>query len=97
MLKSELVALLAARYELKNQDVERAINLVLDAMGKALARGQRIELRGFGAFSVKHRPSRLGRNPRTGASVMVAEKRQPYFRCGKEMRERLNGPEASRQ
>jgi integration host factor subunit beta len=91
MLKSELAARLAARYELANRDAERAINVVLDSIGMALARGQRIELRGFGAFSVKHRPSRVGRNPRNGVSVRVAEKRQPYFRTGKEMRERLNG------
>jgi integration host factor subunit beta len=95
MLKSELAARLAARYELANRDAERAINVVLDAIGMALARGQRIELRGFGAFSVKRRPSRVGRNPRNGVSVMVAEKRQPYFRTGKEMRERLNGTDTS--
>jgi integration host factor subunit beta len=64
---------------------------VLDEIAKALAAGDRVELRGFGAFSVKVRPARVGRNPRTGEAVEVDEKRVPFFRTGKELRERLNG------
>jgi integration host factor subunit beta len=90
MVKSELAALLAARYEFAKGDAERVVNAVLEAIGVALARGQRVELRGFGSFSTKLRPSRLGRNPRNGVAVAVVAKRQPHFRMGKEMRERLN-------
>ena len=72
------------------------VTTVLDSISKALADGHRVELRGFGAFSVKVRPSRMGRNPRTGEPVSVGQKRAPFFRTGKELRERLNGgtPEA---
>ena len=72
-------------------DVERIVTTVLDSVSKALADGHRVELRGFGAFSVKVRPSRMGRNPRTGEPVSVGQKRAPFFRTGKELRERLNG------
>ena len=92
MIKSELVARLTARYpHLYHRDVERIVTTVLDSISKALADGHRVELRGFGAFSVKVRPSRMGRNPRTGEPVSVGEKRAPFFRTGKELRERLNG------
>ena len=95
MIKSGLAALLGARHGFSNRrDAERAVNIILGAMSEALAQGQRVELRGFGAFSVKQRPSRMGRNPRNGAPVRISEKRWPYFRIGKEMRERLNGPGA---
>jgi integration host factor subunit beta len=70
--------------------LERIVSTVLDKITDALAAGHRVELRGFGAFSVKTRPSRLGRNPRTGEPVAVEEKRAPFFRTGKELRERLN-------
>ena len=91
MIKSELVARLAERYpHLYHRDVERIVTTVLDQIAKALAAGDRVELRGFGAFSVKVRPARQGRNPRTGAPVSVEEKRVPFFRTGKELRERLN-------
>ena len=91
MIKSELVARIAARYKFSHlRDAERVVGAILDAMSNALARGQRIELRGFGAFSVKQRAARPGRNPRTGAPVTVSEKRHPSFRCSKSMRERLN-------
>jgi integration host factor subunit beta len=98
MIKSELVARLTERYpHLYHRDVERIVSTVLDKITDALAAGHRVELRGFGAFSVKTRPSRLGRNPRTGEPVSVDEKRAPFFRNGKELRERLNvngaGPE----
>lgn len=92
MIKSELVARLAERYpHLYHRDVERIVTTVLEGIAKALAEGDRVELRGFGAFSVKVRPARQGRNPRTGAPVSVEEKRVPFFRTGKELRERLNG------
>ena len=91
MIKSELVARLTERYpHLYHRDVERIVSTVLDKITHALAEGHRVELRGFGAFSVKIRPSRLGRNPRTGEPVSVEEKRAPFFRTGKELRERLN-------
>jgi integration host factor subunit beta len=95
MIKSELVARLAERYpHLYHRDVERIVTTVLEEIAKALAVGDRVELRGFGAFSVKVRPARQGRNPRTGAPVSVEEKRVPFFRTGKELRERLNGAAA---
>jgi integration host factor subunit beta len=92
MIKSELVLRLAQRYpHLFHRDVERIVCTVLDEVSVALAGGKRVELRGFGVFSVKVRSSRTGRNPRTGQSVSVGEKRAPFFRTGKELRERLNG------
>jgi integration host factor subunit beta len=98
MLKSELVSRLAARYELPIKgDADRVVSTVLEAMSKALAKGQRIELRGFGSFSVKQRPSRIGRNPRSGAPVSVCEKLHPRFRGSKDMRDRLNDPSQSNQ
>ena len=91
MIKSELVQRLAkAHPHLYQRDIERIVNTVLDEITEALARGDRVELRGFGAFSVKNRPARTGRNPRTGAHVEVAEKSVPFFKTGKDMRERLN-------
>jgi len=92
MIKSELVQRIAERNpHLYQRDVENIVNAILDEVVGALARGDRVELRGFGAFSVKNRPARLGRNPRTGEQVDVAEKHVPFFKTGKEMRERLNG------
>lgn len=91
MIKSELVQIIATRNpHLYHRDVENIVNSVLDEISKALAEGNRVELRGFGAFSVKHRPARSGRNPRTGDSVSVEEKWVPFFKTGKELRERLN-------
>ncbi len=91
MIKSELVMRLAERNpHLFQRDVERIVSTVFEEISAALARGDRVELRGFGAFSVKHRPARVGRNPRTGARVQVAEKFVPFFKTGKELRERLN-------
>ncbi len=91
MIKSELVMRLAERNpHLFQRDVERIVSTVFEEISGALARGDRVELRGFGAFSVKHRPARVGRNPRTGARVQVAEKFVPFFKTGKELRERLN-------
>lgn len=92
MIKSELVARLAQENpHLYQRDVERIVNTIFDEIGSALARGDRVELRGFGAFSVKSRPARTGRNPRTGEPVRVDRKFVPFFKTGKELRERLNG------
>ncbi|MGQ0444023.1 MAG: integration host factor subunit beta [Beijerinckiaceae bacterium] len=91
MIKSELVQRIASRNpHLYLRDVEKIVNAILDEITSALSRGDRVELRGFGAFSVKHRDARIGRNPRTGAHVPVDEKAVPFFKTGKEMRERLN-------
>jgi integration host factor subunit beta len=91
MIKSELVQRIADRNpHLYLRDVEKIVNAILDEITGALSRGDRVELRGFGAFSVKHRDARVGRNPRTGAHVPVNEKTVPFFKTGKEMRERLN-------
>src|SRR3978361_680092 len=92
MIKSELVARLTARYpHLYHRDVARIVTTVLDSISKARSGGHRVALLGCGAFSVKVRPSRMGRNPRTGEPVAVGQKRAPFFRTGKELRERLNG------
>jgi integration host factor subunit beta len=92
MIKSELVQFLAGRYVLSVRDADKIVATVLDAILASLVLGRRVELRGFGSFSVKQRPSRVGRNPRDGAPVLIDEKRHPHFRASKEMRERLNGP-----
>ena len=92
MLRSELVAKLQEEFQpLKGSDVERAVDIVLEELAKALAEGGRVELRGFGAFSVRKRDARTGRNPRTGAAVKVAAKRVPFFKPGKELRLKVNG------
>ena len=92
MTKSELIQRLAERNpHLYQRDVERIVSTIFDEIAGALSRGDRVELRGFGAFSVKSRPARIGRNPRTGEPVKVAEKHVPFFKTGKELRERLNG------
>ena len=91
MIKSELVQRIAVQNpHLYQRDVENIVNTVLNEIIAALARGDRVELRGFGAFSVKHRQARIGRNPRTGADVSVNRKSVPFFKTGKEIRERLN-------
>ena len=91
MTKSELILRLAElNPHLYQRDVERIVSTIFDEIGAALARGDRVELRGFGAFSVKRRGARTGRNPRTGAAVEVAEKYIPFFKTGKELREKLN-------
>jgi integration host factor subunit beta len=91
MTKSELILRLAERNpHLYQRDVERIVATVFDEISVALARGQRVELRGFGAFSVKRRDARQGRNPRTGETVAVTSKRIPFFKTGKQLRDRLN-------
>ncbi len=91
MIKSELVARLAEQNpHLFQRDIERIVRTIFDTISDTLAEGNRVELRGFGAFSVKHRPARKGRNPRTGEPVDVEEKYVPFFKTGKELRERLN-------
>lgn len=91
MTKSELVAKLANKNpQLYIRDVETIVDTIIDEMSNALVRGDRVELRGFGAFSVKEREARMGRNPRTGESVKVEAKRMPAFKAGKMLRDRLN-------
>ncbi len=91
MIKSELIERIAQRNpHLYQRDVEHIVNAILEEIVAALARRDRVELRGFGAFSVKNRPARIGRNPRTGEQVVVSEKYVPFFKTGKDMRERLN-------
>jgi integration host factor subunit beta len=91
MTKSELIARIsAANPHLYHRDVERIVTTIFDEITTALSRGDRVELRGFGAFSVKERDSRMGRNPRTGEAVNVSAKYVPFFKTGKELREKLN-------
>lgn len=91
MTRSDLVEELAVRFgQLTLRDAEFAVKTILDAMNEALARGHRIEVRGFGSFSVNHRPPRQGRNPRTGESVAIPEKRVPHFKPGKALREAVD-------
>jgi integration host factor subunit beta len=96
MTKSDLILRLAEKYpHLLQRDIERIVNTVFDEISNALARNSRVELRGFGAFSVKQREARQGRNPRTGETVSVAEKFVPFFKTGKQLRDRLNGIEGT--
>ncbi|MCF6316799.1 MAG: integration host factor subunit beta [Marinosulfonomonas sp.] len=92
MIRSELVQKIADdNPHLYQRDVERIVNTIFEEIIDAMAKGDRVELRGFGAFSVKKRDARIGRNPRTGASVNVEEKHVPFFKTGKLLRDRLNG------
>ena len=92
MIRSELVQKIADENpHLYQRDVERIVNTIFEEVIKAMARGDRVELRGFGAVSVKQRDARTGRNPRTGESVQVEEKHVPFFKTGKLLRDRLNG------
>ena len=98
MTKSELIAdLSAANPHLRAQDVELIVATIFSQITAALARGERVELRGFGAFTVKKRDARTGRNPRTGVAVPVDEKAVPFFKAGKELRERVNKGKPARQ
>ncbi len=92
MTKSELIEILSRRQpHLKSDDVDLAVKSLLEMMGGALAQGERIEIRGFGSFSLHYRPPRLGRNPKTGDSVALPAKHVPHFKPGKELRERVSG------
>ena len=91
MTKSELIARLAERFpQLVAKDADFAVKMVLDAMSEALAKGDRIEIRGFGSFALNSRPPRVGRNPKSGEKVSVPEKWVPHFKAGKELRERVD-------
>lgn len=91
MTKSELIqSLVASQPQLDQRDVELAVKGLLERMCCALQVGERIEVRGFGSFCLHHRPARLGRNPKTGASVQVPERHVPHFKPGKELRERVD-------
>ena len=91
MIRSELLQALARdNPELRAEEIEQVVDIFFEEITKRLAEGGRVELRGFGAFSTRERKARQGRNPRTGETVAVPEKRVPYFKPGKEMRERLN-------
>lgn len=91
MTRSDLVDALAARFAHLNQrDAEYAVKTLLDAIGQALVQGHRIEVRGFGSFSLNHRPPRMGRNPRSGAAVAIPAKRVPHFKPGKALREAVD-------
>ncbi|MBR9844168.1 MAG: integration host factor subunit beta [Rhodobacteraceae bacterium] len=92
MIRSELIQKIADdNPHLYQRDVERIVNTIFEEIIDAMARGDRVELRGFGAFSVKKRDARVGRNPRTGETVQVEEKHVPFFKTGKLLRDRLNG------
>lgn len=91
MTKSELTALLVSRYpELASKDTEQTVKVILDAMATSLEHGQRIEIRGFGSFSLSTRAARVGRNPRSGEQVLIPAKQVPHFKAGKELRERVD-------
>ncbi|NOY73372.1 MAG: integration host factor subunit beta [Gammaproteobacteria bacterium] len=95
MTKSELIELLAQRQKhLSYKDVEFAVKVMIEHMAKTLAGGERIEIRGFGSFSLHYRPPRVGRNPKTGVSVPLSGKYVPHFKPGKELRERVNNSKA---
>ena len=91
MTKSDLIERLAERFsQLVAKDADFAVKMILDAMSEALAKGDRIEIRGFGSFSLNYRPPRVGRNPKSGDKVSVPEKWVPHFKAGKELRERVD-------
>jgi integration host factor subunit beta len=91
MTKSELIAELAKRFpQLVAKDAELSAKMIIEAMAEALARGDRIEIRGFGSFALNYRPPRVGRNPKSGEKVEVPEKWVPHFKAGKELRERVD-------
>ncbi|MDF1482360.1 integration host factor subunit beta [Extensimonas sp. H3M7-6] len=98
MTRSDLVEALAERFEqLTQRDAEQAVKTILDALGEAMVRGQRVEIRGFGSFFVNHLPARTGRNPRSGAAVAIPERRVPRFKSGKALREAVDQRPAAAQ
>lgn len=91
MTKSELIAAMSEkRRDISKKDIEMVVNTIFDSMRQALIDNDRIEIRGFGSFTIKHREARQGRNPKTGSSVSIPSKRVPFFTVGKELRERVN-------
>ncbi len=93
MNRSDLIQILADRFsQLTQKDAEAAVSTILDTMNSALVRGHRIEIRGFGSFTIIHRAPRLGRNPRSGAAVDIPKRRAPHFKVGKALREAVNLP-----
>jgi integration host factor subunit beta len=95
MTRSDLIAKLAERHpQLLAKDAELAVKVILDALSSTLASGGRIEIRGFGSFALNYRPPRLGRNPKSGEKVQVPAKYVPHFKAGKELRERVDYPDA---
>tara|TARA_B100000795_G_scaffold84406_1_gene61331 strand:+ start:517 stop:795 length:279 start_codon:yes stop_codon:yes gene_type:complete len=91
MTKSKLINLLAARFsQLVHKDAEVSVKAILDAMSNSLKNSNRIEIRGFGSFSLNYRPARIGRNPKTGEKVNISEKNVPHFKAGKELRRRVD-------
>jgi integration host factor subunit beta len=98
MTRSDLVDQLAERFsQLTHRDAELAVKTILDALSEALENSHRVEIRGFGSFSVNRRPARIGRNPRSGEQVVVPEKRMPHFKPGKSLRELVDHPDAAVQ
>jgi integration host factor subunit beta len=90
MTRADLIAALAFRFpKLMAKDAEISVKEILDAISRALVQGERVEIRGFGSFSLNYRPARIGRNPKTGEAVSVAKKHVPHFKAGKEMRDRV--------
>jgi len=91
MTKSKLINLLATRFsQLVHKDAEMSVKIILDAMSNSLKNNKRIEIRGFGSFSLNYRPARIGRNPKTGEKVNIPEKNVPHFKAGKELRKRVD-------
>ena len=91
MTKSKLINLLAAKFsQLVHKDAEMSVKVILDAMSNSLKKNNRIEIRGFGSFSLNYRPARIGRNPKTGEKVNISEKNVPHFKAGKELRKRVD-------
>ncbi|MDC0127611.1 integration host factor subunit beta [Methylophilaceae bacterium] len=91
MTKSKLINLLAAKFsQLVHKDAEMSVKVILDAMSDSLKKNSRIEIRGFGSFSLNYRPARIGRNPKTGEKVNISEKNVPHFKAGKELRKRVD-------
>lgn len=95
MKKSDLVELVAQQRNLPRTDVEATVDAFLDALAGGLTKGERVDIRGFGAFSVRESAARSGRNPRTGETIQIAARKTPVFKVGKELRDRVNGPAAS--
>ncbi len=92
MNKSELVTALAAKTELSKKDAEKAVNAFVDVVSESLAKGEKIQLIGFGTFAVKERPARIARNPRTGEEIKIAASKAPVFKAGKALKDKVNTP-----